>query len=256
MVDGNGTLRDCIPLSQGVLLRVQLADPAATGQPGQFYLLRCGGAGPYLLRRPLFPSDIDRDSLTFWGRPAYDPGLAWLAAQPLETPVDLLGPFGKGFVVHPQPQRLLLVAEAAHVGALLALIGPHLGRGSSVGLLLQGATQAELLPASALPPAVEYYSATADGSAGHPGNLDELLPTFLLWADLVCAAGAASFLGRLKRAIGATRFGVGAGFAQVVAPVPLPCGIGACLACLVDTGRGWHRACQRGPVFDLVELAL
>jgi hypothetical protein len=24
----------------------------------------------------------------------------------------------------------------------------------------------------------------------------------------------------------------------------------------VDTGRGYHRACQRGPVFDLTELAL
>lgn len=256
MVDSTAILRDCVPFGEGVLLRVHLPGAPAACQPGQFYMLRCGPPGGHLLRRPLFPSHIAESELTFWGQPAHDTGLAWLAAQPSETAVDLMGPFGKGFVVHPQQQRLLLVAEAAHVAAPLALIGPHLGRGGSVGLLLQGATQAELLPASALPPAVEYYSATADGSAGHHGHLDELLPTFLVWADLVCGAGSAPFLGRLKRAIHAVRVAAGAGFAQVVAPVSLPCGIGACLACLVDTGRGWHRACQRGPVFDLVELAL
>lgn len=238
------------------MLRVQLTAANTTCQPGQYYLLRCGSDAAYILRRPLFPSHLDGQSLAFWGHPAHDAGLAWLAAQPVEAPVDLLGPFGKGFTVHMQQQRLLLAAEGVHVAALLALIGPQLGRGGSVVLLVEGATHADVLPAAALPPAVEYYSATADGSAGHPGDLSDLLPTFLLWADLVCAAGSAPFLRRLKRAISETRFGAGAGFAQVIAPAPLPCGIGACLACLVDTGRGWHRACQRGPVFDLVELAL
>jgi dihydroorotate dehydrogenase electron transfer subunit len=194
--------------------------------------------------------------LTFWGHPAQDAGLAWLRKQPVQSPVDLLGPLGNGFAVHMQQQHLLLVSESVHVAPLLALIGPQLGRGGSVGLLMEGATHADLLPAAVLPPAVEYYTATADGSAGHPGDLSDLLPTFLSWADLVCAAGSTPFLRRLKRAIGETRFSSGAGLAQVLAPVPLPCGIGACLACLVDTGRGWCRACQRGPVFDLVELAL
>lgn len=255
-MDYTGTLQHHVPLGHGFLLRVQLAVADSTCQPGQFYLLRRSFDTPHTLRRPLFPSHIDGRTLSFWGHPLHDTGLAWLCAQPVDAPVDLLGPFGKGFAVHRQQQRLLLVAEGVHVAALLALIGPQLGRGGSVGLLVEGATHADLLPAAALPPAVEYYSATADGSAGHPGNLSDLLPAFLRWADLVCAAGSAPFLGRLKRAIGETRFSAGAGFAQVLAPAPLPCGIGACLACLVDTGRGWHRACQRGPVFDLVELVL
>jgi hypothetical protein len=76
------------------------------------------------------------------------------------------------------------------------------------------------------------------------------------WADALATAGSTGFLRRLQRRIDEVRPQPCRGFAQAVAPVPLPCGAGACLACLVDTGRGHHRACQRGPVFDLAELTL
>jgi hypothetical protein len=80
----------------------------------------------------------------------------------------------------------------------------------------------------------------------------------LQWADLVCAAGSLDFLHGLRQQIDEARYGLRSGFAQALAPVPLHCGVGACLACLVSSGsdRGWHRACVRGPVFDLTELGL
>lgn len=249
------TLLERTSLANGFLLRIQLADSPLSCQPGQYYLLNCGASGTLTLRRPLFPSHIAPSTLTFWGYPLHDNGLAWLLTQPDGAPIDLLGPLGKGFTVHMQQQRLLLVAEGPSIAPVLSLIQPHLERGGSVGLLLEAATADDLLPPSVLPPAVEYYTATADGSAGQPGDLSELWRSMLPWADLVCAAGSWPFLQRLKRIIGEVRFSSGSGFCQALAPVPLPCGIGACLACLVNTGRGWHRACQRGPIFDLAELA-
>lgn len=242
-------------MDRGVLVRVRV--PATPGerlacQPGQFYLLADGS----FLRRCLFPSHIDGDILSFWGHPWANHAIAWLATQPVGAALDLLGPLGRGFSIHPAQRRLLLVAEDRAVSPLLALIGPQLDRQGSVELLLEAKTAGDLLPAALLAPAVEYYTATTDGSAGHPGTLEEPLRAALLWADAVAAAGSPAFLRRLGGLLHEVRFGAGAGFAQVVAPVDLPCGVGACLACLVESGHGWHRACQRGPVFDLVELTL
>lgn len=222
-------------------------------------MIRCGATWTPYLRRPLFPSTIAEHSVTFWGDPTRDEGVAWLFDQPEGASLDFLGPLGKGFALHAHVRRLLLVAEAPYASPLLALIAPQLARQGSVGLLVEATTVAELLPPALLPPAVEYYTATTDRTPGHDPSLDAALGRALPWTDGVCAAGSSRFLQRLKRKISAARSAgpadtLHAGFAQALAPAPLPCGIGACLACLVDTGRGTHRACQRGPVFDLTEL--
>jgi len=238
-------------LGNGLVLRVQAARPLLACRPGQFFLLRCGPSWSPYLRRALFPVDASGDSLAFWIHSLADEGLAWLSRRRVGDVLDLIGPLGKGFAVQPQQRRLLLAAESPHVAPLLALMHNQLGRQGSVVLLLQAAAAADLLPPGALPPSVEYYTATGDADVLETG-LERTLP----WADALAAAGSAPFLRRLQRRIGETRPAPYRGFAQAVAPVPLACGSGACLACLVDTGRGYHRACQRGPVFDLSELVL
>lgn len=249
------TLLSRSELGPGLLLRLHL--PALRDcQPGQFFMLRAGDGWAPFLRRPLFPAGIDGETLIVWGDPQSDPGIAWLAARPEGAALDLLGPLGRGFSLHRQQRRLLLVAESPCVGPLLALITPHLDGEGNVGLLLEAPSARELLPPATLPPAVEYHTATVDGSAGLHGDLGDMMPRALAWADAVCAAGSASFLRRLKAHIGELRFGQRRGFAQALAPAHLACGVGACLCCLTDSGRGQHRACVRGPVFDLVDLAL
>ena len=244
-------------LGGGLWMQVSWQGQAGSPQAGQFFLLRCGNDWSRYLRRSLFPANIDGPTLTFWGDPARDDAFAWLNGQPDGARLDLLGPFGRGFSVQHQQQRLLLVAQAHRVAALLALMGPQLGRGGHVGLLLEAPTAADLVPPSALPPAVEYYTATEDGTAGEADGLAAVLPRALQWADLLCAAGSLDFLHGLRRHVDEARYGLRSGFAQALAPVPLLCGVGACLACLVASGsdRGRHRACVRGPVFDLTELA-
>lgn len=225
-------------------------------QPGQFYLLRSDTAWSPYLRRALFPTSIDPTELGFLVAPSSDPGLAWLAAQPIGTALDLIGPQGRGFSFQEHQRRLLLAAEAASVAALLALIPPALARQASITLLLHAHQRADLLPSSALPPAVEYFTACDDPLPGQPASLDDELTRALSWADGLYLAGSPAFLQRARSAVIEARFAITRGFAQAVAPVSLPCGVGACLACLVDTGRGLHRACMRGPVFDLGDLAL
>lgn len=243
-------------LGHGLVLRVQGPRELLACRPGQFMLLRCGPAWTPYLRRALFPVDVGDQGLAFWIDSLADEGLAWLSRRRVGDGLDLIGPLGKGFTLQPQQRRLLLVAEAAHIAPLLALMQVQLSRQGSVVLFLVAPTATALLPPGALPPAVEYYTATDDGAAGSVDELETLLAGALPWADALAAAGSASFLRRVQRRIDATRPAPYRGFAQAVAPVPLPCGAGACLACLVDTGRGYHRACQRGPVFDLMELAL
>jgi dihydroorotate dehydrogenase electron transfer subunit len=252
-VHPSAILHSRIQLDNSVLFNLQIPGVDRPCQPGQFFMLRAGSQWSPYLRQPLFPAAIEPHRILLWGAPAWDPGLEWLANQPDGTPVDLLGPLGKGFSIHAHQKHLLLVAQANRLAALLSLVSPQLNRQGSVGLLLEATPGTDLLPPGLLPPAVEYYTVTPDGSSG---QLEELLDRGLPWADSVCAAGSTSFLRRLKERLGHVRFGVRSGFAQALAPVPLPCGNGACLACLVDSGRGWHRACVRGPVFDIVELSL
>lgn len=243
-------------LGSSLAIRVSRSEGSWSCQPGQFFLLRTAPAWfPYLCRA-LFPSFIDPTELGFLLAPSQDPGLAWLAAQPGGTALDLIGPQGRGFTLHEHQRRLLLAAEAGCAAPLLALIAPALARQASITLLLHAQRRVDLLPAAALPPAVEYYTACDDPLPGQPATLDDALRSALGWADGLYLAGSPAFLQRAKTAVLEARFAVTRGFAQAVAPVTLSCGVGACLACLVDSGRGRHRACVRGPVFDLGDLAL
>src|SRR6185436_7615652 len=45
--------------------------------------------------------------------------------------------------------------------------------------------------------------------------------------------------------------GRGRDFVQALMPTPLPCGVGACQACWVQTGHTRRLACVDGPVLDL-----
>ena len=233
---------------------------------GRFLLARCGAQSTeerntqwsIYLRRPLFaaarPQSLPGEPNSLWRLIAPwqdDPGLAWLAARQEDETVNLAGPYGSGFPLLPLTRRLLLIADAPHLGMVLPLLDEALDRGGQVSLLLLDGGPA---PADVdalrgeLPLAVEFHRLTA---AARQQEID----AGLRWGDQVCTAIGTAHLSAIADAIRRTRVRFDAGFAFSFVDADLACGYGACLACVVPLANGnLTRACLHGPVFDLLEL--
>jgi len=201
--------------------------PFVNSAPGQFYLAQAPGRGP-LLRSPIFPYPGPRGELAFSLHPAHP----FASLQPGEW-LDLVGPCGRGFALHPRARNFLLVAEA--VERLLPLAHLALGSGRSVTLLLPTGG-GNGIPMPSLPDAVEVQRGplTADLAA---------------WADLIALdAPDPERRAREARALCPTR---PADFIQALVVPPMPCGTGACRACWVELGERRQLACVEGPVISL-----
>lgn len=239
---------------------ITLAFPrlSATLLPGQFFLARCEAAppdrltwNPYL-RRALFPTRIERDGsgwrVTFLLEDAHDEGYAWLASRIEGEQVDLLGPFGKGFALQTQTRSILLAGEASTAPLLYPLMETMLDRGGRVALLLRGEDGDASAILSDLPYAVE---ARSEGVA----TFGDALAEMVRWADQLALALPGHDYAQISRLIRQARMRPTATFAQALVRTPLPCGVGACLACVTPLANGRHtRACLHGPVFNLLEL--
>lgn len=260
MVQTDALLKDVE--KSGPYVRVTLATPVPQPSltPGRFFLADLGA----YLRAPLFPAslyapgpdDASFDVLV----PPHHP----LALRRPGDRVDLIGPLGQGFDVPAAAQRLLLVASAAYLGALLPLTtlislspskaGLSKKTGVSVALLLSAPTAAALYPVQLLPPALEVHAVTADGSLGHRGSNLDLFPELVRWADCVCIADDSLVYPELAEIVRQVRAGPSRRFAQALVAPPMACGVGACQGCAVPVAHGTGLACTDGPVFDLLEL--
>lgn len=223
--------------------------------PGQFLLIRCADRFTCYLRRSIFPAAIADHRLTLLLRPESDPGLAWLAARSPGDSLDVIGPLGVGFPLAKNVRNLLLVSDTQTISPLLGQMERALAAGAAVTLALGGNRAAALYPVSAVPPAVEYQAATLDGSLGHRGPVTDVLSQLLRWADQVCAVGSTSLYQTLQHQIAEVRLGAEANFLYgLMGDKLLPCGVGACLGCSVETESGLKLTCLDGPVFDLTNF--
>ncbi len=242
--------------NSGPFARITIAAPDVASEltSGRFVLAEIGNT----LRTPLFPARLGVEAFDILVPPDH------LAArlQPGAT-INILGPLGQGFEVPASVRRLLLVADSAHLPALLDLARPRNPVSSekpgpsgdmSVALLLSAPSAAELYPVWLLPPALEIHIVTADGSAGRGGSPLDLFPDLARWADCVCIAGKPDTYPALAHIVREVRLGPGPGFAQALLVPPLVCGVGACQGCAVETAQGIKLACTEGPVFDLLTL--
>lgn len=266
--DGTRTAVIAAPLrSVGAGLLLTLALPAGLGQSGisgRYFLARCGATTPeerqsqwqIYLRRPLYAGaqrpQAETKGIDLWEvllPESVDEGYRWLAAQPVGTPINLLGPFGQGFSLTAQSRNLLILSELATAPLFLALGNAMLDRGGRVTLVLRGEEVAatKLVDSFAIPVEVRI-APTAE-------RWQVQLQETLRWADQVCVALPRPLLVGLADAIRTQRFRLEPGFAQALIQTDLLCGVGACLACVVPTRDGrYSRACVHGPVFDLTQL--
>ncbi len=249
----------------GDLCRMMLGSPdlAAYARPGQYLLVRCAEAhsADPLLRRVLFVSGVDRSAGTLTLLFAPDErGLHWLAQRAPGTSLDVVGALGTPFELDARTRNLLLVGSGDGVAALLFLAREAVSHGIAV-MLLAAAPVSDRLPPPFLLPAEVEYQASDRGAESLLALLDaqtsqaigELSP--LAWADQVCATLPQVLCDPLAGVIRTGRLRWSHGFAQVLLAQSLPCGVGACLACLVQTRQGLRTCCHDGPVFDLRDLA-
>jgi len=234
------------------LIWLESAQIASTAQPGQFVMVRCGRGTEYILRRPLSIHQLDTTKLallfTVVGK-----GTNWLAQGKPGDMIDLLGPLGNGYSVHPTSHSLLLVAGGIGIAPLCFLAQESLNQGCSVRLLLGAPTATQLYPRRLLPSEVETIITTEDGTAGKKGMITDLLPDYVNRADQIFACGPALMYGAM-----ASKYQhlLKAKPVQVSLEVRMGCGHGVCYGCTVKTRNGLKQVCQDGPVFNLEDIIL
>jgi len=243
------------PLSGG-LTALTLAAPAlGAALPGQGIAVRQPGAltvVPY----PYPIAEIDaRAGAAMALYDARDPLAPWLATVAPGAVLDVLGPWGKPLSIDAQARHAVLLGSAARLTALVALARALVERGVAVVVLHDAPAAADLLPPLLLPPAVEFHVATADGSAGVRGDVLDLLPSYLSWADALYAALPPSSYLPLRDQVYQARLRVRRGFATVLTEASLACYSGACGGCAVPLrDESYALLCKDGPAFDLREL--
>jgi dihydroorotate dehydrogenase electron transfer subunit len=231
------------------LMQVKAAEIAASACPGQYVMVRCGEGHDMPLRRPLGIHRIYQDGIallfTVIGR-----GTEWLSQREEGDIVDIFGPLGRGFEIHPSSRSLLLVAGGVGVAPLIALAEKAIGDGLAVRLLIGEKSSAKIYPARLLPPQIKPVITTEDGSLGKKGMITDILPQFIADADQIFACGPLP----MYQAIAKMSSKFGGKPVYVLLETVMGCGVGACLSCSVDTKHGRKLVCKDGPVFELKDI--
>ncbi|MDE3102561.1 MAG: dihydroorotate dehydrogenase electron transfer subunit [Chloroflexota bacterium] len=245
----------------GTLIVVSAPLVASRAHAGQFVHVRPGERFDPLLRRPYSFNGIDRRAgeIELLVKPL-GPGGGWIAERHPGDALDLLGPLGTSFVVRRATTHLLLVAGGTGIAPMKVLAEQESAR-RNVTLVMGGRTIHHLWPAHRLPLAVEYVTTTEDGSFGVRGRVTDALPSYLTWADQLCACGPWPMLaaiGRLReKAARATTVVPGKDVvmdAQIAVEQHMGCAMGVCRACVIVTEHGNARVCREGPVFSLGDV--
>jgi len=231
-----------------------LAEPL----PGQFVMVRTREGTDPLWRRPLGVHDFRRVrgagvlSLLFQ---VVGPTTRDLAGLLPGSPLDLLGPHGRGFRL--DAAEAWLVGGGRGVAPLFYAARLLRRRGAPCRVFLGGRGAGHILRERELARlGCRVEVATDDGSRGRRGLVTGLLDRDLARVSerrrsgiLLAACGPHGML-RAVADIAAAR-GVEA---QVSVDPLMACGRGLCLGCTVPARGGYRLACQHGPVFDARDL--
>lgn len=229
------------------LIWLRCPEIAQEAKPGQFVMVSCGEE--CVLRRPFSIHQADGDSIALFFNVWEDAkGTPWLAQRKAGDKIDLFGPLGNSYTVHPESHRLLLVAGGIGLASLRFLVDAAVKRGLAV-TLLYGTPTRHQYPENLLPPGIELVTVTEDGSAGRKGLITDLLSDYATETDQVFACGPAAMyrdMARMPELKGKP--------VQVSLEMRMGCGLGACYACTVRTKTGLRQVCKDGPVFNLDDI--
>jgi NAD(P)H-flavin reductase len=218
-------------------------------KPGQSVLARVGENWNPYLREQWWPVDVQKNLLII-ERPAdlrYEPG----------TVVNLIGTVGQPFRFRRTLRSVLLLAYNAEPTPLLFTIPALLANNVNVTLLLLGTNY----DTHHLPPEVEVIQGEVKTGApvaklNWPNRV-----TTIGWADQVFATvgpqDEMAFFGEIWTLFSELRADVPANYLFGVFRPPLPCGVGACSACMVKLKENaMSLMCTEGPALDLTKVSL
>ncbi len=244
-------------MGDSTLLTLSLPQGLATSvRPGHFVDVLCRVPGSFdpLLRRPysIFRTDARANTLTLMVRP-FGRGSTWLSERKTGEVLDVLGPLGNTYEIKPRSRNLLMVAGGVGVAPLVFLTDLALSRNLNVTFLMGSASADGLLAPAFLPNAVEYLTATDDGSGGHHGFVTDLVPNYMQWADQIFSCGPEPMFRSLRDVANPHRI-QRKPTVQVSVERTMACGLGACLGCVVETRRGMQTSCVQGPIYDMDDV--
>lgn len=198
---------------------------------------------PYL-RQLWFPVDIPSATSLVIERPTniqYIPGQIF----------NLLGPIGQPFRFRRSLRNILFMVYHTPPAPLLLTLKPLLANQVSVTMVLMGTSKD--YDTQHLPPEVEIIRAE--------DNLtwDDMVMT-LGWADqvfvLVGQGDELSYFSEVMSLVRERRVDIPENYIFGVFQNVLPCGVGACYACMLKMKEGTKLQCIDGPAFDLTTLRL
>ena len=222
---------------------------AKEARPGQFVMVRCGGA--LTLPRPFSIHQVNGDRIAlFYVVWENGKGTGWLSQREASDNIDLFGPLGNGFSVQPASRNLLLVAGGTGIAPLYFLAQEALRRDCSVTLLRGAQTATQLYPEHLLPSGIKLVTATEDGTLGKKGMVTNLLPDFVDRADQVFACGPMPMYRDMANKYPQLRRKP----VQISLEMRMGCGLGVCYGCTVKTRNGLKQVCKDGPVFELGDI--
>ena len=218
-------------------------DPALMNlKAGQSLLARVDGSPAYL-REQWFPVSVSKTELVV-ERPA---DRLYLPA----TPVHVMSMLGQPFRYRRTLRSILFIAYDTPPTPLLLSIPALLANQVSVTLVLLG--NAADYKTEHLAPEVEVI--IGDSAMNWANRV-----TTVGWADqvfvVVDPADEMTYFRRVWKLFTELRAEIPKSYVFGVFQPILPCGVGACGACMVRTKSGTSFSCTQGPAFDLTEMNL
>jgi dihydroorotate dehydrogenase electron transfer subunit len=188
---------------------------------------------------------------------ARGPGTRWLASLRARDTLDTVGPLGRPFPITRDPSSCLLIGVGYGSAPLFGLAARLRERGSSIDYLLGGDSADRVFGAlTARRNGRSAAVATTDGSFGARGQVTGLMEQIIREArtDVIYACAPVPVLREVAAVAGRYDIPV-----QASVDVPMACGTGVCMGCVLPvTGTDGItrivRSCVDGPVFraDLV----
>lgn len=227
---------------------------AETARPGQFISVYSGD-GSRLLPRPISICEIseEKDALRIVYR-VVGKGTLEFSQKKAGESLTILGPLGNGFPLgRAEGKRVFLIGGGIGIPPMLQL-AKELKAEKQIVLGYRD----ELFMQEELKAYGDVFLATEDGSAGTKGNVLDAIREQKLTGDVIYACGPTPMLRALKAYAKEQNLECWLSLEERMA-----CGIGACLACVCQTGEvDSHshvhnkRICKDGPVFLAGEVEL